>query len=152
MPVPEYKVSTLCSGTKVDTEHSTALFSLLSSCFKMASDSAKWNNYVHSQLHVGYSKCEHNTILCRYPGTGSARTKCGEPLRVTYRVLKVWTPFCACTHHYQGPSVDSPLFLHLFFLFQALLLIGRWMEETAYYEPNRVIQQYKVELLCLSSH
>lgn len=31
-----------------------------------------------------------------------------------------------------------------FFFFQALLLIGRWMEETANYEPNRVIQQYKV--------
>ena len=25
-----------------------------------------------------------------------------------------------------------------------MLLIGRWMEETANYEPNRVIQQYKV--------
>ena len=48
--------------------------------------------------------------------------------------------------------MDSPLFLHLFVLFQALLLIGRWMEETAYYEPNRVIQQYKVVLLSLASH
>ena len=61
------------------------------------------------------------------------------------------TPFCAGTQSLV-PSVDSPSFLNLFVLFQALLLIGRWMEETAYYEPNRVIQQYKVVLLCLSSH
>ena len=27
---------------------------------------------------------------------------------------------------------------------QALLLIGRWMEETAHYAANRAIQQYKV--------
>ena len=132
--MPKCKVSTFCSGRKVDTGplcatifvssgQSTALFSLLSSCFKMLSDRAKWNNDVHSQSHIGHSKCEHNTILCRCPVTGS------------------W-----------GPSVDSPIFNHLFFLFQALLLIGRWMEETAYYEPNRVIQQYKVVLLCLSSH
>ncbi|XP_068737355.1 serine/threonine-protein kinase ATR-like isoform X2 [Montipora capricornis] len=26
---------------------------------------------------------------------------------------------------------------------KALLLVGRWMEETAHYEPNRIIQQYK---------
>ena len=29
---------------------STALYSLLSSCFKMASDRAEWSNYVHSYL------------------------------------------------------------------------------------------------------
>ena len=26
------------------------------------------------------SKCEHNTILCWYPGTDSPSTKCGQPL------------------------------------------------------------------------
>ena len=41
----------------------------LMSCFKMASDRAKWSNY--EQSHIRYSKCEHTTILCRYPGTGS---------------------------------------------------------------------------------
>ena len=30
---------------------------------------------------------------------------------------------------------------------QALLLIGRWMEETAHYAANRAIQQYKVKVL-----
>ena len=53
MQVPEYKVSTLFSGTKVGTGslcvHSF-LFSLLSSCFKMASDRAKWSNYVDSLI------------------------------------------------------------------------------------------------------
>ena len=70
MQVPEYKVSTLYSGTKVGTsslcEHNF-LFSLLSSCFKMASDRAKWSNYVDSLIS----------------GTQSVNT----------------TPFCAGTQH-----------------------------------------------------
>ena len=31
---------------------STALCTMLSSCFKMASDRAKWSNNVHIQLHT----------------------------------------------------------------------------------------------------
>ena len=38
--------------------------------FKMASERVKWRNYVQCiQLHIGYSRWEHNTILCQqYPG------------------------------------------------------------------------------------
>ena len=49
---------------------STALYSLLSSCFKMASDRVKWSNYYTVTNWVN-SRCEHNLIVCRYPGTGS---------------------------------------------------------------------------------
>ena len=52
---------------------SIALLSLLSSCFKMTSDMAKVEKLC-TQLHIGYSNCEHNIILCRCPGTG-----CSEP-------------------------------------------------------------------------
>ena len=88
--VSEYKVSTLSSGTKLGTGslcaynfvrsgQSTALFLVLSSCFKMASGRNEVTMYtvtydllkVIRQSHIGYSKCEHTTILCRYPGTGS---------------------------------------------------------------------------------
>ena len=90
VPVPKCKVSILYSNTKVDTVslwaaifvssgYSTALFSLLSSCFKTESDRAKWNDYVHSQSHIGHSKCERNTILCRYPGTGCRAPSVGSP-------------------------------------------------------------------------
>ena len=34
----------------VGSGQSTALFSLLSECFKMASDRAKWSSYVHSHI------------------------------------------------------------------------------------------------------
>ena len=34
----------------VGSGQSKALFALLSSCFKMASDSANWSNYVHSHI------------------------------------------------------------------------------------------------------
>ena len=46
----------------------------LRSRFKMASVGARWSKFV--QLHVGYPVCEHNIILCRYPGT-----KCDNGLR-----------------------------------------------------------------------
>ena len=41
---------------------STALFSLLSSCFKMESDRAKWSNYVHS--HISGTQSVNTTPLC----------------------------------------------------------------------------------------
>ena len=49
----------------------SALDSLRSSSFKMASDGAKGSNYAHSFVSGTSSRCEHNTILCQYPGTGS---------------------------------------------------------------------------------
>ena len=69
----------LCATIFVSSGQSTALFSLLSSCFKTESDRAKWNDYVHSQSHIGHSKCERNTILCRYPGTGSRAPSVDSP-------------------------------------------------------------------------
>ena len=39
--------------------------------------------------------------------------------------------------------------INFIFFVQALLRIGRWIEETAHYAANRAIQQYKV-MWCLS--
>ena len=44
---------------------STALSSLLSSCFKMAPAKAFWSSYVHSCISGQYSRYERNTILRR---------------------------------------------------------------------------------------
>ena len=70
-----YKVSTLYAGTKVGTGslcahninfvssgQSTALFLLLSSCFKMASNRAKWSHYVHS--HIWGTQSVNTTPFC----------------------------------------------------------------------------------------
>ena len=46
----------------VSAGQSTALFSLLSSCFKMASDRAKWSNYVHS--HISGTQSVNTTPFC----------------------------------------------------------------------------------------
>ena len=74
MPVPEYKVETLYSGTKVDTGsfnvhtifvsfgQSTAMYSLLSARFKKASVRAKWSNYVHS--HISSTQSVNTTPFC----------------------------------------------------------------------------------------
>ena len=63
----------VCTSFWLVPGQSIALLSLLSSCFKMTSDMAKVEKLC-TQLHIGYSNCEHNTILCRCPGTG-----CREP-------------------------------------------------------------------------
>ena len=53
---------------------------------------------------------------------------------------------CCCV---AGCLIDSEnsIFTSRFFRIQALLLVGRWMEETAHYEPNPVIQQLRVSEL-----
>ena len=71
-----YKVLTLYTGTKVDTGslcahniknfvssgQSTALFLLLSSCVKMASNRAKLSHYVHS--HISGTQKVNTTLYC----------------------------------------------------------------------------------------
>ena len=57
---------------------SIALLSPLSSCFKMASDMAEVQKLC-TQLHIGYSNCEHNTIFCRCPGTGCRKPSGDSP-------------------------------------------------------------------------
>ena len=46
----------------VSSGQSTALFSLLSSCLKMASDRAKWGNYVHR--HISGTQSVNTTPCC----------------------------------------------------------------------------------------
>ena len=89
VPVPGYKVSTLCSSIKVGTGwgdpcvhtifvssgQSNAFFSLLSSCFKLNGVRQGEMEKLCIQSHIGYSRYDHNTILCRYPFT-----TCGQPL------------------------------------------------------------------------
>ena len=67
----------------VSSGPSTALVSLLSSCFKMASDRAKWSNYMYVNSYIGYSKCVRNTMLCQYPGTGSRASIVESPFKDT---------------------------------------------------------------------
>ena len=76
-----YKVLTLYADTKVGTGplctrtmdngqwtifvssgQSTALFLLLSSCFKMVSNRVKWSNYVHS--HISGTQSVNTTPFC----------------------------------------------------------------------------------------
>ena len=62
---------------------STALFSLLCSCSKMASDRAKWSSYVHSFICriIRYSRCEHNTMdFVPVPRHWFPGIKCRQPL------------------------------------------------------------------------
>ena len=50
----------VCTPLWLVPGQSIALLSLLSSCFKMTSDMAKVEKLC-TQLHIGYSNCEHNT-------------------------------------------------------------------------------------------
>ena len=57
----------------------TALYSLQSSCFKMASDRAKWSDYVHSYISSTQGIREHNTFLWRYSATGATGSLAPRP-------------------------------------------------------------------------
>ena len=46
----------------VSSGQSTALFLLLSSCFKMASNRAKWSHYVH--CHISGTQTVNTTLFC----------------------------------------------------------------------------------------
>ena len=83
-------VSTLYSGTKVGTgsmcAHNFCRFRTVN-CFVLAAkrmfQNGVWQGEMEqlcTQSHIGYSKCEHSTILCRYPGTGSRAPSVGSPL------------------------------------------------------------------------
>ena len=63
----------------VSCGQSTALFSVLSSCLKMAADRAKWSNYVHS--HISGTQSVNTTPFCVVPRHWFQSTKCGQPLR-----------------------------------------------------------------------
>ena len=54
-----------------------ALYSLLSSCFKMTSDRAKWSNYVYS--YISSTQGVNITRSCRYPGTGYPESSVDSP-------------------------------------------------------------------------
>ena len=75
----------VCRPSLLVLGQSTALFSLLCSCLKMASNRAKWSSYVHSCLCriIRYSKCEHNTMdFVPVPRHWFPGIKCGKPLRL----------------------------------------------------------------------
>ena len=86
---PKYKNETLFYGTKVGTRvpvrrpflivlgKCRALYSLLSSCFKMTSDRAKWSNYVYS--YISSTQGMNITRSCRYPGTGYPESSVDSP-------------------------------------------------------------------------
>ena len=42
--------------------HSFVLYSLLSSCFKMASEKAKWSDHLHS--YISGTQCVNTTPFC----------------------------------------------------------------------------------------
>ena len=89
VPVPEYKAETLYYGTKVGLGPSLQTrfgTSRAVQCFALAANLMFQNGvrqdemeHLCTQLHIGYSKCEHNTILCRYPGTGSREPSVESP-------------------------------------------------------------------------
>ena len=60
---------------------STAWYSLLSSCFTMGSDRAKWSNYAHRvTFHVLNVWTQHLYVLVPIGGHWFLGTKCGQPL------------------------------------------------------------------------
>ena len=87
VPVPEYKAETLYYGTKVGLGpclQTVFVTSRAVQCFVLAANLMFQNvggemEYLSTQLHIGYSKCEHNTILYRYPGTGSREPSVDSP-------------------------------------------------------------------------
>ena len=63
----------------VSSWQSTTLFSLLSSCFKMASDREKWSNYVHS--HISDTQGVNTTPFCACTQTLVPGHQVWTPLR-----------------------------------------------------------------------
>ena len=71
----------LCTLILLLLGQSTAVYSLLSSCSTMGSDSAKWSNYVHRVLfHVLKVWTQHLCVLVPIGGHWFLGTKCGQPL------------------------------------------------------------------------
>ena len=77
---PSCAIVPVCTSFLLVLRQSTALYSLLSSCFKTVFGKAKESNYEHKTSHIGCSRCEHNSILKLYPGTGSRVTSVDSPL------------------------------------------------------------------------
>ena len=87
----------VCTSFLLVLRHSTSLYSLLSSCFKMVFGRAKWGTYEHRTSHIGHSRCEHNSILYLYPGTGSRVPSVDSSLvyfhgykHFTFEWYKIW--------------------------------------------------------------
>ena len=73
------------------------VFVAISSCFKMVFGRAKWGTYEHRTPHFGYWRCEHNSILYLYPGTGSRVPSVDSSLvhfhgykHFTFEWYKIW--------------------------------------------------------------
>ena len=90
--VPEYKDETLCSGSKYGTwslcAHRFGYFwGIRLFCTRC---SGRNGVTVCTQLHIGFSRCEHDTILCwfRTPGVDNPLVKCERiflPTLCTYQ-------------------------------------------------------------------
>ena len=87
---------TLYSGTKVGTgslfAHNFCKFRAVH-CFVLAAklmfQYRVWQGVtMYTVAYIGYSKCEHNTILCRYPGSGSQAPSVNSPTEKKSALLK----------------------------------------------------------------
>ena len=76
---PNVGVGSLCPHNFCKFWQSTTLFSLLSSCFKMACDRAKWSNYVHS--HISDTQGVNTTPFCACTQTLVPGHQVWTPLR-----------------------------------------------------------------------
>ena len=66
----------VCTQFLLDPGQFTALYSLLRSCFRMASDRAKWSRYVRS--HISGTQGVNATPFCAGTQTLVRGTKCGH--------------------------------------------------------------------------
>ena len=88
VPVPGYNSGhwvSVCRPFLLVPGKSSTLYSLLSLCFKMASDKAKWSNY--ENCHMGYSRwTQHHFVPVTrhlFPST-----KCGQGLSLGFVILE----------------------------------------------------------------
>ena len=104
----EYKVETLYSGTKVGTvcflcAHNFCKIRAAVHCFVLAAklkfQNGVWQGEMEKRCkrsHIGYSKCDNNNILCRYPVICSQAPSVNSPFLFSIPLFsigffKTWT-------------------------------------------------------------
>ena len=83
----------------VSSGQTTALFYLLSSCFKMASDRAKWSNYVHS--HISGTQSVNTTPFCAGTQTLVSENQ-DQSIRSIYSALYIRDKFMLVINGWRG--------------------------------------------------
>ena len=76
-----------------------------------------------SQSYIGHSKCEHNTILCQHPGTGTQSPSVDSPLVILTEDTLLWD-LKEGYGSLDGEDVSSVDGLDILVLINSLILIN----------------------------